>query len=295
MSVLNTIGNTPMMEIVNLNPKKLDVRIFAKYEGCNPGGSIKDRTALYMIRKAEESGSLTRNKVIIEPSSGNTGIALAMIGAARGYRVRIVMPESASVERRHILKAYGAELTLSPAKEGTDGAIGLAHRIVEEEPEKYYMPNQFDNPSNVLAHYETTGPEIFRQMGGNIDVFIAGIGTTGTLMGVGKYLKERIKGVHIIGIEPPKGHRIQGLKNLKEAVVPSIFDSGIMERKLTVDSEAAFEMASLLAKKEGVFVGLSSGAAVAGALRVGEEMEKGVIVTVLPDRGDRYLSTGVYD
>ncbi len=295
MSVLNTIGNTPMMEIVNLNPKKPDVRIFAKYEGCNPGGSIKDRAALYMIRKAEESGSLTRNKVIIEPSSGNTGIALAMIGAASGYRVRIVMPESASVERRQILKAYGAELTLSPAKEGTDGAIGMAHRIVEEEPEKYYMPNQFDNPSNVLAHYETTGPEIFQQMGGNIDVFIAGIGTTGTLMGVGKYLKERIKGVQIIGIEPPKGHRIQGLKNLKEAVVPSIFDSGIMDRKLTVDSEAAFEMASLLAKKEGVFVGLSSGAAVAGALHIGKEMEKGVVVTVLPDRGDRYLSTGVYD
>ena len=295
MSVLSAIGNTPMLEIVNLNPKRPDVKVLAKYEGCNPGGSIKDRAALYMIKKAEESGNLTHDKVILEPSSGNTGIALAMIGAASGYGVRIVMPESASIERRQILRAYGAELTLSPAEKGMDGAIELARRLAEEEPDKYYMPNQFDNPSNVLAHYETTGPEILRQTDGNIDVFIAGIGTTGTLMGVGKYLKERIDGVEIIEIEPPEGHRIQGLKNLTESIVPSIFDSGIADRKITVDTEEAFEMASLLAKKEGLFVGLSSGAAVAGALRIAEEMDTGVIVTVLPDRGDRYLSTGVYD
>lgn len=294
MSVLESIGNTPMMEIINLNPKRPKVRILAKYEGCNPGGSIKDRAALYMIRKAEESGALTPEKTIIEPSSGNTGIALAMIGAAKGYRVRIVMPESASIERRQILKAYGAEVILSPAGNGMDGAIELARNITESNPERYYMPNQFDNSANVLAHYETTGPEILRQADGDIDVFIAGIGTSGTLMGAGRYLKEQRPDITIIGIEPPQGHRIQGLKNLTESMVPSIFDRSSVDRMISIEDREAFSMASELAKREGIFVGLSSGAAVAGALKISEEMEDGTIVTILPDRGDRYLSTGVY-
>lgn len=294
MSVLESIGNTPMMEIINLNPKRPKVRILAKYEGCNPGGSIKDRAALYMIRKAEENGALTPDKTIIEPSSGNTGIALAMIGAAKGYRVRIVMPESASIERRQILKAYGAEVILSPAEKGMDGAIELARNITESNPERYYMPNQFDNSANVLAHYETTGPEILRQTDGNIDVFIAGIGTSGTLMGAGRYLKEHRPDITIIGIEPPQGHRIQGLKNLTESMVPSIFNRSSVDRMISIEDREAFSMASELAKREGIFVGLSSGAAVAGALKISEEMEDGTIVTILPDRGDRYLSPGVY-
>jgi len=294
MSVLESIGNTPMMELINLNPKRPGVRILAKYEGCNPGGSIKDRVALYMVRKAEKSGALTPDKIIIEPSSGNTGIALAMIGSAKGYRVRIVMPESASLERRQILKAYGAEVILSPAEKGMDGAIELARSIMESNPKKYYMPDQFNNSANVLAHYETTGPEILRQTDGNIDVFIAGIGTSGTLVGAGRYLKEQRPDITIIGIEPLPGHRIQGLKNLTESMVPSIFDRSIVDRMISIEDQEAFSMASKLAKREGIFVGLSSGAAVAGALRISEEMDSGKIVTILPDRGDRYLSTGIY-
>jgi cysteine synthase B len=294
MSILSAIGNTPLVELTSLNNKKPDVRIFGKLEGSNPGGSIKDRPAYWMIKKAEESGELTNGKIILEPTSGNTGIALAMIGAAKGYKVKLCMPECVSTERQHVLQALNAEVVLTPAKEGTDGAIRKAHELHDAEPEKYYMPNQFVNENNILAHYETTGPEIFAQTGGDIDCFVAGMGTTGTLMGVYKFLKEKKPEVKVVGIEPPMGHAIQGLKNMKEAIVPEIYDPDMMDEKIVVEDGEAFETSRLLATKEGIFVGMSSGAAVAGALRIAEKMKSGTIVAILPDRGDRYLSTTLF-
>ena len=293
MDVLSAIGNTPLVELKSLSPNP-KVKIFGKLEGNNPGGSIKDRPACYMIQKAEESGALTRDKIIIEPTSGNTGIALAMIGAARGYRVMLVIPGCVSMERSRILEAYGAEVILTPAEEGTDGSIRKAHDIVNSDPDRYYMPNQFSNQNNILSHYETTGPEIYTQTNGVVDVFIAGLGTTGTIMGTGRYLKEKKPGIRIVGVEPIKGHAIQGLKNMEEAIVPEIYHPELLDGKIIVEDEEAFETARMLATREGIFVGMSSGAAVAGALRVAESMEFGNIVTILPDRGDRYLSTTLF-
>ena len=294
MSILSAIGNTPLIELTNLNEKRPQVRIFGKLEGCNPGGSVKDRPAYYMIKKAEESGELNKGKTILEPTSGNTGIALAMIGAAKGYRVRLFMPECVSTERRLTLEAFGAEVVLTPAREGTDGAIRRAYQILNEEPELYYMPNQFNNENNVLAHYETTGPEVFSQTNGEIDVFVAGMGTSGTLMGVGRYLKERKPGVKIVGIEPEEGHTIQGLKNMSNSIVPKIYDPRKLDEKIVIGDGEAFEMTRRLVTAEGLFVGMSSGAAVAGALRIAKEMRSGTIVVILPDRGDRYLSTTLF-
>jgi len=247
-----------------------------------------------MIKKAEESGELNKGKTILEPTSGNTGIALAMIGAAKGYRVRLFMPECVSTERRLTLEAFGAEVVLTPAREGTDGAIKRAYQILNEEPELYYMPNQFNNENNVLAHYETTGPEVFSQTNGEIDVFVAGMGTSGTLMGVGRYLKERKPGVKIVGIEPEEGHTIQGLKNMSNSIVPKIYDPRKLDEKIVIGDGEAFEMTRRLVTAEGLFVGMSSGAAVAGALRMAKEMRSGTIVVILPDRGDRYLSTTLF-
>ncbi len=292
-SVLAAIGNTPLVLLVNLNGNP-GVKIFAKMEGNNPGGSVKDRPAYYMITMAEKSGELTPDKTIIEPTSGNTGIALAMIGAAKGYKVKLYMPECVSIERQLVLQAYGAEVVLTPDKEGVDGAIRQAHQALKADPDKYFMPNQFDNENNLLAHYETTGPEIFNQVEGKVDVFVATMGTTGTLIGTGRYLKEKIPGVRIVGVEPTLGHAIQGLKNMKESVVPKIYDSGAFDEKINVEDGDAFETARLLAVGEGLFVGMSSGAAVAGAMSVAAKMKNGNIVTVLPDRGDRYLSTTLF-
>ena len=287
------IGNTPLVALHHLNPNPA-VRLLAKLEGNNPGGSVKDRTAWWMIRHAEAEGQLTRDKIILEPTSGNTGIALAMLAAARGYRIRLVMPECVSMERRAVLEAYGAELVLSPAAEGTDGAIRLAHRILDEHPQRYFMPNQYDNPANPAVHFETTGPEIWQQTAGSVDVFVAGMGTSGTLMGVGRYLRERKPTVRIVGIEPRLGHRVQGLKNMEEAIVPGIYREVELDRKLTVDDEDAFETARQLAAREGIFAGMSSGAAVAGALRIAAELARGTVVVLVPDRGDRYLSTALF-
>ncbi|WP_321530018.1 cysteine synthase family protein [uncultured Desulfuromonas sp.] len=287
------IGNTPLVKITKLNPNPA-VQIFAKLEGSNPGGSVKDRPAWYMIEKAIEDGSLTPDKTILEPTSGNTGIALAMIGASLGYHVKLVMPPCVSVERRSVLEAYGAEVVLSTQGQATDGAILLAHQIVKDSPDQYFMPNQYSNPNNPLAHYETTGPEIFRQCNGNIDVFIAGIGTSGTLMGTGRALKERDPSIRIIGVEPTLGHSVQGLKNMQEAIVPDIYHEENLDDKLVVEDDEAFNCARDLAIHEGLFVGMSSGAAVAGALRVAATMQSGTIVTLLPDRGDRYLSTSLF-
>lgn len=294
MSITSAIGNTPLVELTNLNLKRPAVRIFAKLEGANPGGSVKDRPAYYMIKKAEESGELTPGKTILEATSGNTGIAVAMIGAAKGYRVKLCMPECVSLERQHTLTALSAEVILTPAREGTDGAIRRAHQLLETNPDAYYMPNQFENPNNVLAHYETTGPEILAQTEGRVDVFVAGMGTTGTLMGVKMFLKEKKPQVKVVGVEPPQGHTIQGLKNMTESIVPAIYDPRLLDEKITVDDGEAFETTRLLAAREGIFVGMSSGAAVAGALRVACDMTHGIIVALLPDRGDRYLSTTLF-
>jgi len=294
LDILSAIGNTPLVELRVLSHNKPKVRIFGKLEGSNPGGSIKDRPAYYMIKKAEDSGELTKNKIILEPTSGNTGIALAMIGAAKGYAVKLVVPGCVSLERSRILEAYGAEVILTPADEGTDGAIRKALQIVHDEPDRYYMPNQFINDNNIISHYETTGPEIFFQTNGEVDVFVAGMGTTGTLMGVGKYLKEKKPEVKIVGVEPVKGHAIQGLKNMQEAIVPKIYQPELLDEKITVEDDEAFETARVLAMKEGIFAGMSSGAAVVGALRIASGLSSGIIVVILPDRGDRYLSTTLF-
>ena len=292
MGILHCIGNTPITSIEsNPNP---NVQLFAKLEGHNPGGSVKDRIALYMIEAAEREGKLTRDKIILEATSGNTGIGLAMVATAKRYRVKLTMPACVSIERRRILEAFGAELILTPPDEGTDGAIRLAHRILSEETEKYFMPNQFDNEANVLAHYETTGKEIIEQTKGRITHFIAGMGTTGTLMGVSRRLKEFNKDIKIIGVEPVLHHRIQGLKNMTESIKPKIYDPCRLDEKIFVNDEEAFDTTRMLAVKEGIFVGMSSGAAMHVALRKSSEQKEGLIVVLLPDRGDRYLSTSLF-
>jgi cysteine synthase B len=293
MGILQCIGNTPLASVDGLNPNP-KVKLFAKLEGNNPGGSVKDRIALYMIEVAEKEGRLTKDKIILEATSGNTGIGLAMVAAAKKYRVKLTMPACVSMERRKILEAFGAELILSPSEEATDGAIRLAQRLYSEEPDGYFMPNQFDNQANVLAHYETTGKEIIEQTAGKITHFVAGMGTTGTLMGVGKRLKEFNKDIKIIGVEPILNHRIQGLKNMSESIIPKIFDPSILDERYIVNDEEAFDATRMLAVKEGIFVGMSSGAAMNIALRKSSELREGVIVVVLPDRGDRYLSTSLF-
>jgi cysteine synthase B len=293
-NILDYIGNTPLVEIKKLNPYYPNVRIFAKIEGHNPGGSIKDRPALFMINEAEKSGKLTKEKTIIEATSGNTGIALAMIAALKGYKIKLFMPECVSLERRKILESYGAELVLTPAKENTDGAIIRAKKLLNDYPDLYYMPDQFSNPANPLSHYKTTGPEILRQTNGEIDYLAVGIGSTGSLMGISKFLKENISNIKIVGLEPVKQHKIQGLKNLEESIIPQIFDPSIIDIHLYVNDEESFEYARLLSIKEGLFVGMSSGAALSGSIKLAEKIKKGNIVTIFPDRGDRYLSTNLF-
>jgi len=292
-SLLEAIGSTPIVEIGSLckNPA---VRIMAKLEGNNPGGSIKDRPARQMILAAEASGELTVDKVILEPTSGNTGIALAMIAAARGYRIKLVMPACVSMERRSVLEAYGAEIELSPGCEATDGAIRLAHKILASDPERYYMPNQYSNPNNVLAHYETTAPEIWQQTDGKVTHVVAGVGTSGTVMGLSRYFKETSPEVRVVAVEPVLGHKIQGLKNMQEAIVPAIYDPLAYHRKMIVEDDDAFETARLLATHQGIFCGMSGGAAVAAALTLSQELTSGMIVVIIPDRGDRYLSTNLF-
>lgn len=292
-NLIGSIGNTPLIDISSLTGRA-DIRLLAKLEGSNPGGSVKDRPALHMIEQAEKSGELNHNKIILEPTSGNTGIAIAMIGAAKGYKVKLVMPACVSVERRGILEAYGAEVVLSPGCEMTDGAIRLAHRILAENTATYYMPNQYSNPNNPLAHYRTTGPEILAQTAGEIDYFVAGMGTSGTLMGTSLFFREQAPKVQIVGVEPNLGHKIQGLKNMEEAIVPAIYDEHRLTQKLVIGDEQAFATTRLMALKLGLFVGMSSGAAVAGALTLSRGLSCATIVVLLPDRGDRYLSTNLF-
>jgi cysteine synthase B len=293
VGVIPAIGNTPIVELKNINPFR-SVRLLAKLEGSNPGGSIKDRPAYYMIKSAIDSGELTIGKVILEPTSGNTGIGLAMIGAALGFKVRLCMPDCVSMERRNILTAFGAELVLTDGCQSTNGAIIKAREMYQEDPESYYMPDQFSNPNNILAHYETTAPEIISQTGGDIAAFVAGLGTTGTIMGVSKRLKEHNPNIRIAAVEPNMGHAIQGLKNMKESIVPSIYDPSKIDEIINIDDEEAFSTCRDLAVREGLFCGMSSGAAIAGALKVASQLKSGTVVTILPDRGDRYLSTTLF-
>ncbi len=296
MSVLDCIGNTPLVELQRIwDPEKTGVRIMAKLEGSNPGGSVKDRPAYFMLKEAIAAGELTPDKTILEPTSGNTGIGMAMIAAAMGYHIKLTMPACVSEERRGILTALGAELELTPGCDKTDGAILRAHHIMEKFGDTYYMPNQFDNPANWRSHYETTAPEILRDTGGGVDVFVAGMGTTGTLMGCSRYFRERHPKTKVVGIEPTQNHRIQGLKNMHESIVPAIYDPSLLDRKLTCNDDDAFEIFRDLAQREGLFCGLSSGAALWGAMEAAKDLPRGSTVVVLfADRGDRYLSTEAF-
>jgi cysteine synthase B len=287
---MDLIGNTPMVRIKNLGK----VELFAKLEGFNPGGSIKDRIALAMLEKAEKNGSLTVNKTIIEASSGNTGIALAMLGAAKGYQVEIVMPENASAERIAILRAYGANVVLTSKEHGVDGAIAEAKKRVESEPNRYFLPDQYSNDANPLAHYQKTAKEIYRQIDGKLDYFVATIGTGGTVTGTGKALKELIPSLKVIAIQPMPVHKIQGLKNLSVSLVPKVYSGDKLDETIYVSDEDAFRSSRELAKQHGLLVGMSSGAAYYGALRIAERIGSGRIATILPDRGERYLSTDLY-
>ena len=296
MSVLDAIGNTPLVEVKNIwDSAKTGVRIMAKLEGSNPGGSVKDRPALYMLKDAVASGKLAKGKTILEPTSGNTGIGMAMVAAAMGFKIKLTMPTCVSTERRAVLQALGAELELTPGCDRTDGAINRAHHIMESTGDQYFMPNQFDNPQNYLAHYHTTGPEIFAQTKGEVDAFVAGMGTTGTLMGCSMFFKEKKPAVKIIGVEPNLDHRIQGLKNMKEAIVPKIYEPSRLDGIINCNDENAFETTRDLSIQEGLFCGLSSGAAMWGALQIARDLPRGsTVVVIFPDRGDRYLSTEVF-
>jgi len=290
---LELIGNTPLVRLRRLSPRP-GVEIWAKLEGHNPGGSVKDRIARSMIEAAEAAGQLTRGKTILEATSGNTGIGLALVGAVKGYPVKLAMSEAVSQERRQILAALGAEFLLTPAKLGTDGAIEVVYRLVRREPGRYFIPDQYNNPHNPLAHYHGTAAEILLQTDGRLTHFVAAMGTSGTLMGTSARLKEHDPAIRVIGVEPYLGHKIQGLKNLKEAYRPGIFDKAKLDRKVNVLDEEAFEATRLLAREEGLFVGMSSGAALHAALQLARTLERGVIVVLLPDGGERYLSTSLF-
>ena len=292
-SILDTIGNTPLVEIKNLNPNP-QVKILAKLEYFNPGGSIKDRAALYMIENGEKSGELTPGKTVIEATSGNTGIGLALVCSVKGYKLLLTMSESASVERQKILKARGAEILLTPGHLGTDGAIEEVYRLARENPESYFMADQFNNPANWQAHYFGTAVEIWEQTGGKVSTVVATLGTSGTLMGLARRLKEYNPDIQIIGVEPYLGHKIQGLKNMKEAYRPEIFEKNRLDQIVNIDDEEAFEMTRKLAKQEGLFVGMSSGAAMVIAQKQAEKMAEGMIVVIFPDGGERYLSTPLF-
>lgn len=292
-NALEFIGRTPMVKINFLSDKK-KINIYAKLEGFNPGGSIKDRIALKMIEQAEKEGKLKKGKVIIEPTSGNTGIGLAMIGAVKGYKVEIVMSRAVSEERVKMIKAFGAKIILTDAKKGTDGAIIKAKSLVAKNPKKYFMPDQFSNVYNKIAHYETTAKEIWNDTGGKIDYFVSSIGTSGTIMGVGRYLKKLNPKIKIVCAYPEKGHYIQGLKNMEEAIVPKIYDKRKIDIFVTIKTEKAFEMTRKIAKKEGIFAGMSSGAAMVATLEIAKKIKSGNIVTIFPDRGEKYLSAKLF-
>jgi S-sulfo-L-cysteine synthase (O-acetyl-L-serine-dependent) len=293
-SIVDLIGGTPLIRLRKLEPRE-GVEIWAKAEFCNPGGSVKDRAALQMVKDGVASGALTRDKTLIDSTSGNTGVAYSMVGAALGYRVALVMPANVSAARKQIAAAYGTEIIFSSELEGSDGAIRLVRKLVAESPEKYFYPDQYSNESNPRAHYFGTGVEIWEQTKGRVTHFVAGIGTTGTIMGTGRRLKEYDKRVQIVAVEPDDAlHGLEGLKHLATSLVPGIWrPEGVVDRRLPMGTEAAWDTADQIARDEGLFVGHSAGAAVAGAMRVAREIPDGqraCIVTLLPDRGDRYFT-----
>ena len=289
--ILETIGNTPLVELRYTNPNP-DVRIFAKLEGQNPGGSVKDRIAYYMIKSAEEKRELTPERIILEATSGNTGISLAMVGVVKGYKVRVVMPDNMSEERTGLLRAFGADVIYSDGVKGTNGAIAVAQKMVEEDP-VYFMPWQFGNPNNPRAHYETTAAEIIRDLP-DLDVFVAGLGTGGTLTGVGRRLKEHNPDIKIIAAAPHPGDLVQGLRSLEDGFVPEVLDESVLDARILIDSRTSFAGCKELLDREGIFAGVSSGAVLRIAQRVARRMKKGKMVILLADGGWKYLSTGLW-
>ena len=292
-NILDAIGNTPLVRINKMNPNPA-APVYAKLEGFNPTGSIKDRIALKMVEQAESDGKLTKGKIIIEPTSGNTGIGLAMIGAIKGYRVQIVMSSAVSVERQKMIRAFGGEIILTDAGLGTDGAIMKCRELVAENPGAYFNPNQFSNENNKLAHYSTTAQEIWDQTGGEVTHFVSALGTSGTLMGVGMKLKALNPDIRIVEAHPVRGHYIQGLKNMEEAIVPELYDVSQIDISIMIDSEEAYATARRIVVEEGIFVGMSSGAAMLAAIKVAEQIDAGLIVAIFPDRGEKYLSTDLF-
>jgi len=297
MSVLDLIGNTPLFEITRLTEGLLRpaVRIFAKLEGFNPGGSVKDRAARKMIELGLARGDLRPGKVILDSTSGNTGIALAMVGAALGYPVELVMASNVSRERKKIIEAFGAKPIYSDPLEGSDGAIVLCRKIIDADPDRYFKPDQYNNEANPLAHFETTGPEIWRQTEGAITHFVATIGTGGTIMGTGRYLKEQNRSIQVIAAEPADAfHGIEGLKHMASSIVPGIYHEAELDRKLGIETEDAYNMVYRLGREEGLLLGQSSGAAQVAALEVARGLREGTVVVLFPDFGDRYLSTNLW-
>ena len=295
-SVLDLIGETPLLEICRITEGlRPGVRVFAKLEGFNPGGSVKDRAALRMVQEGIRTGRLKSGKTILDSTSGNTGIALAMIGRVLGYPVELVVPANVSMERKKIIQAYGAKVTFSDPLEGSDGAIRLCRQILAEHPDSYFKPDQYFNPMNPQAHYETTGPEIYRQTNQAITHFIAGIGTGGTIMGTGRYLKEMNPNIRVIAVEPDDAlHGLEGLKHMASSIVPGIYHEEQLDEKIPVSTEDAYAMVYRLSQEEGVLVGQSSGAAMLATLKIARKLRSGSLVTVFPDFGDKYLSTNLW-
>jgi cysteine synthase B len=295
-SVTALVGNTPMVEIRAWKAElPAQVKLFAKLEGFNPAGSVKDRAAWNMLRRGIESGALRPGKTILDSTSGNTGIALAMLGAAMGYPVKLVMPANVSRERKRIINAYGAEIVFSSGLEGSDGALLLCREIHESDREAYFKPDQYFNEANPEAHFLTTGPEIYQQTEGRITHLVATIGTSGTIMGTGRYLKSRSPSIQIVAVEPDDSfHGIEGLKHMASSIVPGIYKEAELDRKIGIGTEVAYDMVHALALKEGLLVGQSSGAAMVGGLTVARELEAGLVVVIFPDFGDRYLSTNLW-
>ena len=292
-NILLAIGNTPLVRINHLNPNPR-VLLYAKLEGFNPTGSIKDRIALKMIEQAESMGKLTKDKIILEPTSGNTGIGLAMIGRVKGYKVEIVMSSAVSVERQKMIKAFGGKVRLTSPELGTDGAIKKVQELIKKYPNKYFNPNQFSNEFNKIAHYQTTAEEIWKQTKGKVTHFVSSLGTSGTLMGIGKFLKEKNPEIKIIEAHPVKGHYIQGLKNMEEAIVPEIYDPSKIDESIMVETEIAYAKTREIVAREGIFVGMSSGAALFAAQEIAKKLTTGLIVVIFPDRGEKYLSTELF-
>lgn len=292
-NILETIGRTPLVKI-NRVVKNKNAALYVKLEGQNPGGSVKDRIALSMVEAAERDGALTRDKIILEPTSGNTGIGLAIVALMKGYQLHVTMSAGMSEERKNMLLALGATLILTDPAKGTDGAIMKARELIKQNPDKYWQPDQFNNPANPEVHYRTTAEEIWEDLDGKVDAFVAGLGTSGTVMGAGKRLRELNPKVRIVAVEPILGHKIQGLKNMKEAIVPGIYDEAGWDEKTTVDDRLCHEYSRMLSREEGIFAGMSAGAAFYAAVQTTEKLPGGNVVCIIPDRGEKYLSTPLF-